>query len=104
MLVNNYMSKLKVLCTLSVAWERTITNKQTLFPVWGDREDRKPRKGVPSENVDYTLRATKGVNMHPFPVLELTNEDGTKYDEEEEIKLSLVGIHDKLPPSPGTSS
>jgi hypothetical protein len=100
---NNYVNKFKVLATLGVAWDRIIPAKQTLFPVWGDKEDKKPRKGIPEEsnNSDNTLRATKGVNMHPFPMIQLTNEDGSRYTEEEEVKLSLVSANDKMPPVVG---
>src|SRR5689334_3516731 len=58
MLHHDMMSKWKVLCTLSVAWDKTLQSKQTLFPVWGDKEDRKPRKGAPEPDQECTLRAT----------------------------------------------
>eukprot|EP01116_Phalansterium_solitarium_P002000 TRINITY_DN1185_c0_g1_i2.p1 TRINITY_DN1185_c0_g1~~TRINITY_DN1185_c0_g1_i2.p1 ORF type:complete len:323 (+),score=47.62 TRINITY_DN1185_c0_g1_i2:119-1087(+) len=84
-----------------VAWDRSVTAKsQTLFPVWGDKDNQRATKGVP-EVADYTLRATKGVNMHPYPFVRWTDEDGSKYAEEEEIKLSIVSASTKLPPPVG---
>jgi hypothetical protein len=68
--MTQYAPRTKVFITLGVAWERTgtssfvrsvshqilVASKQTLFPVWGDKEDRRPRKGIPDEGPDYTLR------------------------------------------------
>lgn len=99
--------------SVGVAWERTLPSKQTLFPVWGDKEERKPRAGIPPPEVSslfylnihekvqssvYTLRATKGVNMHPFPTIQITKMDGTPYTQEEEVRLSLVGTDKLFPP------
>lgn len=87
--------------SVGVAWERTLPSKQTLFPVWGDKEERKPRAGIPPPEVQssvYTLRATKGVNMHPFPTIQITKMDGTPYTQEEEVRLSLVGTDKLFPP------
>ena len=78
-----------------------VASKQTLFPVWGEREDRKPRKGVPEDDNEYTLRATKGVNMHPFPKILITKEDGSNHMDEEEVKLTLVSATDKMVPHAG---
>jgi len=91
----------KFVATVGVAWERTLPSKQTLFPVWGDKEDRKPRAGIPPPEIQssgYTLRATKGVNMHPFPSIQIAKVDGTPYTAEEEVRISLVGVDKQAPP------
>ena len=99
-------SKFKILASLGVAWEGTCIAKQTLFAVWGDQEERRARKGVPAASVrDYTLRATKGVNMHPCPQLRLVHaESGQPYTAEEQLSLSLVAERDRLPPPAGSCS
>jgi hypothetical protein len=95
-------AKSKISAVLTVSWERLILGKQTLFPVLGEKEDKKAKKGAPSTDSEelYTLRATKGVNMHPYLTIILTS-DGQKYVDEEEIRLSLVSTADKLPPEIG---
>jgi hypothetical protein len=89
----------KVIISFDIAWDKLVEAKQTLFPVWGDGEERKPRKGKPMNS--YTLRATKSVNMHPFPFLSIKNDDGTPYKEEEIVAVTVVSAEDKLPPPPG---
>ena len=88
----------RVRATLGVAWERQV-GKQTLFAVWGD-DQKEAHRGAPPADTFFTLRATKGVNMNPSPVLQLVNDDGSQYLHEEEIKLSLVNAVDKqIPPA-----
>jgi hypothetical protein len=66
-------NKTKIIITLGVDWGSTVVPKQTLFPVWGDNVDRRPRKGSPPHELlnvsdttefPFSLRATKGVNMY----------------------------------------
>lgn len=92
----------KVIISFDIAWDKLVEAKQTLFPVWGEGEDRKPKKGKPM--MAYTLRATKGVNMHPCPILTIKNDDGTAYRDEEVVAVTVVSAEDKLPSPPGSCS
>lgn len=93
-------SPFRVRATLGVAWERQV-GKQTLFAVWGE-DQKEAHRGAPPTDTFFTLRATKGVNMNPSPVLQLVNDDGSQYLHEEEIRLSLVNSVDKQTPPAGS--
>lgn len=60
-----------------------------------------PFKGIPLEGRKYSIRATKNVNMHPYPILTILKSDGTLYDFEEEVRLSLVDADTLEVPPPG---
>jgi len=73
-------------------WEETVRSKQTVFPVYNYFfEPPSPQKGPPPEGVNYTLRATKKVNMHPYPTLSITlKRDGNPWLRPEIVKVSTV--------------
>lgn len=89
-----------IIATFGIAWHRCQdTLKQTLFPVW----DKLAHPGFPMEGVDYSLRATKGVNMFPFPVIRIMHSGvNLPYMVEEQIKVSIVAAHNKQRPEAGS--
>ena len=86
--------------SFGIAWERFSSEKQTIFPVWSDsNKEPQPHLGLPPQEKKYTLRATKNINMHPFPKLHIAFSDGSNYSFEEELRLSIVSsINKGLPP------
>lgn len=93
-------NKPKILVTLDLAWNRLASGKQTVFPVEGDKESKKPTKGLPTTK-NYSLRVTKGVNFHPHPVIALQYENGAGYFEPELLKITIVSAVDKTIPTVG---
>ncbi len=107
----------KIDITFDVAWDKLVSGKQTLFSVYSlGKEERKPCRGIPDmtailkqtnngskqsskdpleSQYYYTLRSTKGVNMHPYLTIRITKADGSKYLDEEDVQLSLVPSNDK---------
>lgn len=93
---------LELVISFEIAWNRMTSNKQTLFAAKIEEGKQPvPQRGIPKGEV-HALRATKSVNMNPFPVLKISRMDGKPFLQEEEIKLSLVSSHNKLPPSQGS--
>jgi len=104
-------SEHKVRLTFGIAWDRTFQNtknKQTVFPVYPDEnknpDEYIPHQGKPSEDYErlYTLRATKAVNLFPYPYIQITNIDGTAYNDEETVKISIISNDSDIPPGLGT--
>lgn len=100
------MSIVPLTVRLDFDWDRLKLNKQTLFPVrmsggeagQAERGDiigtrlrqRLIIEGKPIGNGPWRLRATKGVNMHPSPVLRLYSSQEIPRNVEEIIHLTLV--------------
>ena len=51
--MNTSISTSYYMANVGIAWERTLPSKQTLFPIWGEKEERKPKPGVPPVDVRY---------------------------------------------------
>ncbi|PRP85163.1 ankyrin repeat and SAM domain-containing protein 3-like [Planoprotostelium fungivorum] len=95
----------KLMVSFRTAWEKLVSDKQTLFPVW----QKTAHRGIPPQlnDEEYALRATKslqGINMRPALQLNIVHsKDDQKfpYTPAEEIRLTLVSAKDKGVPPQG---
>jgi hypothetical protein len=78
---------------MDFTWESVESSRQTLFPVYSLLgEPLTAHKGAPPPAVSYTLRATKRVNMYPYPRITIINSaaNGDRWEFPEDIRISLV--------------
>eukprot|EP01117_Protostelium_nocturnum_P007311 TRINITY_DN2613_c0_g2_i1.p1 TRINITY_DN2613_c0_g2~~TRINITY_DN2613_c0_g2_i1.p1 ORF type:complete len:699 (-),score=220.76 TRINITY_DN2613_c0_g2_i1:41-2137(-) len=94
----------KLVVRFDFNWDKLKPSKQTLFPIYSDQkeEERVASKGVPNLSRDFLLRATKGVNMHPSPIIKISSTSGIPYTVDEQITLSLVHAYDHTHPIQGS--